>query len=70
MRLSVERTRSMMVKVDGEGIYGFRVVVTTGAGVDLVLLAIILVVALALIFDFTNGFHDTANAIATSISTP
>src|ERR1700694_5308873 len=23
----------------------------------------------ALVFDFTNGFHDTANAIATSIST-
>jgi PiT family inorganic phosphate transporter len=28
-----------------------------------------LVVAAALGFDFTNGFHDTANAIATSIST-
>jgi PiT family inorganic phosphate transporter len=27
------------------------------------------VVALALIFDFTNGFHDAANAIATSVST-
>ncbi len=27
------------------------------------------VVALALAFDFTNGFHDTANAIATSVST-
>jgi PiT family inorganic phosphate transporter len=27
------------------------------------------VVATALAFDFTNGFHDTANAIATSIST-
>jgi inorganic phosphate transporter, PiT family len=27
------------------------------------------VVATALIFDFTNGFHDAANAIATSIST-
>ncbi|HEY0408890.1 MAG TPA: inorganic phosphate transporter, partial [Candidatus Dormibacteraeota bacterium] len=33
-------------------------------------LAIVLVVVLfALTFDFTNGFHDTANAIATSIST-
>jgi len=30
---------------------------------------IILVVILALIFDFINGFHDTANAVATSIST-
>jgi len=33
----------------------------------MVLLA--LVVATALAFDFTNGFHDTANAMATSIST-
>ena len=28
-----------------------------------------LVVATALVFDFTNGFHDTANVVATSIST-
>jgi inorganic phosphate transporter, PiT family len=27
------------------------------------------VVAIALFFDFTNGFHDTANSIATSVST-
>jgi PiT family inorganic phosphate transporter len=33
------------------------------------LTAIIIVVVLALLFDFINGFHDTANAIATSIST-
>jgi PiT family inorganic phosphate transporter len=26
-------------------------------------------IALALAFDFTNGFHDTANAVATSVST-
>ena len=30
---------------------------------------VVLVVALALGFDFTNGFHDAANAIATSVST-
>jgi len=30
---------------------------------------VILVVALALGFDYTNGFHDAANAIATSVST-
>jgi PiT family inorganic phosphate transporter len=30
---------------------------------------LVLVVATALIFDFTNGFHDTANAVATSVST-
>ena len=28
-----------------------------------------IVVATAIAFDFTNGFHDTANAIATSVST-
>ncbi|MQA05252.1 MAG: inorganic phosphate transporter [Streptosporangiales bacterium] len=28
-----------------------------------------LLVAVALVFDFTNGFHDAANAIATSVST-
>src|SRR5207244_13513705 len=26
-------------------------------------------IGVAVVFDFTNGFHDTANAIATSIST-
>ncbi|MBX5437671.1 MAG: inorganic phosphate transporter [Alicyclobacillaceae bacterium] len=30
---------------------------------------IVFVVLLALVFDFTNGFHDTANAIATTVST-
>src|SRR5918997_2121843 len=34
--------------------------------VELLLFA---VVAVALFFDFTNGFHDTANSIATSVST-
>ncbi|AKK02466.1 inorganic phosphate transporter [Corynebacterium epidermidicanis] len=33
----------------------------------LIILAIVVVTALA--FDFTNGFHDTANAMATSIAT-
>jgi PiT family inorganic phosphate transporter len=33
------------------------------------LVAVSAVVIIALIFDFTNGFHDAANAIATSIST-
>ena len=28
-----------------------------------------MVVAIALLFDFTNGFHDAANAIATSVAT-
>jgi len=36
--------------------------------VDLTLI-IVLVIALALFFDFTNGFHDTANAMATPIAT-
>jgi inorganic phosphate transporter, PiT family len=30
---------------------------------------LVAVVVVALFFDFTNGFHDTANAIATSVST-
>jgi len=37
--------------------------------VEIATLIIILVVALALFFDFTNGFHDTANAMATPIAT-
>jgi inorganic phosphate transporter, PiT family len=32
-------------------------------------LTLVAVVAVALAFDFTNGFHDAANAIATSVST-
>ena len=36
---------------------------------DWILIAIILIVALALIFDFTNGFHDAANAVATVVAT-
>lgn len=34
-----------------------------------VTLIVVLVIALALFFDFTNGFHDTANAMATPIAT-
>ncbi len=30
---------------------------------------LVITVCFALLFDFTNGFHDTANAVATSIST-
>ena len=30
---------------------------------------IVVVIVTALAFDFTNGFHDTANAVATSIAT-
>ncbi len=33
---------------------------------DLIVVAVVLV---ALVFDYTNGFHDAANAIATSVST-
>jgi inorganic phosphate transporter, PiT family len=33
------------------------------------LIFLILTIGVALAFDFTNGFHDTANAIATSVST-
>jgi PiT family inorganic phosphate transporter len=30
---------------------------------------LVIVIGVALLFDFTNGFHDTANAVATSVST-
>jgi PiT family inorganic phosphate transporter len=30
---------------------------------------LVITIAVALAFDFTNGFHDTANAVATSVST-
>ena len=30
---------------------------------------LVLLVALALVFDFMNGFHDAANSIATIVST-
>ena len=36
---------------------------------DLALLTVIALVFLALVFDFTNGFHDAANSIATVVST-
>ena len=36
---------------------------------DGVTLMLVVVVLLALAFDYTNGFHDTANAIATSVAT-
>jgi PiT family inorganic phosphate transporter len=36
---------------------------------DPAFLVLILIVAMGLLFDFVNGFHDTANAIATSVAT-
>jgi len=33
------------------------------------LLAILLLIAVALVFDYINGFHDAANSIATVVST-
>jgi inorganic phosphate transporter, PiT family len=33
------------------------------------LVAVIAVIVVAMVFDYTNGFHDAANAIATSVST-
>jgi PiT family inorganic phosphate transporter len=37
--------------------------------VDLLLLSVIAVIALALLFDFSNGFHDAANSVATVVAT-
>ena len=36
---------------------------------DGLLIAIIGVIVLALVFDFTNGFHDAANSVATVVAT-
>lgn len=36
---------------------------------DLVLLSVVGIIAVALLFDFVNGFHDAANSIATVVST-
>ena len=41
---------------------GHRVVTVTGE------IIVVLVVAVALVFDFTNGFHDTANAMVVAIA--
>ena len=49
------------------GAYGFSFLFAITA--TILTNVISLVIALALFFDFTNGFHDTANAMATSIAT-
>src|SRR5512136_1785692 len=36
---------------------------------DAALIAVLLIIGLALAFDFVNGFHDAANSIATVVST-
>jgi phosphate/sulfate permease len=36
---------------------------------DAAFLALVVIVAVALVFDYTNGFHDAANAIAVAVST-
>ncbi len=40
-----------------------------GINIKMLSITLIIIVILALTFDFINGFHDTANTIATSIST-
>jgi len=37
--------------------------------VDILLITVIAVIVIALIFDFTNGFHDAANSVATVVAT-
>jgi PiT family inorganic phosphate transporter len=36
---------------------------------DWLLIGVVGVIVLALIFDFTNGFHDAANSVATVVAT-
>src|SRR5690242_11392012 len=43
--------------------------VSANSGESVSLAFLILTILVAVAFDFTNGFHDTANAIATSVST-
>lgn len=43
--------------------------ITHTEGVTAELAVLLIVIVTALVFDFTNGFHDTANAMATSIAT-
>ena len=33
------------------------------------LILIVAIIVIALVFDFTNGFHDSANSISTVVST-
>ena len=40
----------------------------TGNGMSATLFVVTVVVITALIFDFTNGFHDSSNAMATSVA--
>jgi PiT family inorganic phosphate transporter len=42
---------------------------STTSPVEAVTFSLILVIVLAVVFDYINGFHDTANAIATSVAT-
>ncbi len=49
---------------------GENILTATGQGILTMLLAgIVLVIIVALVFDWTNGFHDAANAIATLVAT-
>ena len=36
---------------------------------DATLVAVVSLIAVALVFDYINGFHDAANSIATVVST-
>ena len=45
------------------------VLTAAGDGMTTTLFLVAVVVVTALFFDFTNGFHDSANAMATSVAT-
>ena len=36
---------------------------------DAALVGLVVIILVSLAFDYTNGFHDAANAIATAVST-
>jgi PiT family inorganic phosphate transporter len=53
----------------GDKICGANHDADRGAKESLLNFTLVTVVAVALFFDFTNGFHDAANAVATTVST-
>jgi PiT family inorganic phosphate transporter len=53
----------------GAGVIPATEIRSTDRPLEAVTLSLVVVIALAVVFDYVNGFHDTANAIATSVAT-
>jgi hypothetical protein len=59
---------SPVVSLGLRGSAGYDPLPLCGEGFDMVGIVLVVIIT-AWVFDFTNGFHDTANAMATSIAT-